>query len=72
MVMRKMLKVTALVGAMVMAMMSFVGCSKETECGMCKQVKDCEEYEVDGEDVYLCETCGALVEAAQAAQDLLK
>ncbi len=42
-----------------------VGCSKETECEGCQKVKECNEYEVEGKDVWLCDDCHALVKALE-------
>lgn len=42
-----------------------IGCAKETECEVCGKVKSCNEYEVEGEDVWLCDDCHDLVKAME-------
>ena len=64
--MKKVTKVLVLAGTMAVFMLGMVGCKKETECESCKQVKESDEYEVEGEDVWLCDDCYALVEALQS------
>lgn len=48
--------------ALVMAM-CLVGCKKKTECDGCGEVKKCDQYEFDGEKVWMCDDCHDTLEA---------
>ena len=68
----KKFKLVALVGAAVMATMMFAGCSKEVRCELCGQTKDGDTYEIDGQDVDLCDDCHELYEGLSSLSGLVK
>ncbi len=63
--MKKFKKVLLVTSAVLVVALSAVGCKKTTDCEMCEKEKKCSKVEVEGEKVWLCETCEALVEAAK-------
>lgn len=62
--MRKRLrKLAALTGVLVMMTMSVVGCSKKVECDICGEVKKCKTETILGEKINICSDCEEALDA---------
>ncbi len=49
--------------------LSMIGCSKTTECYVCKKEKKCTQEEYDGAKVWVCESCVETIEEWKALGD---